>query len=133
MCRGGLLEKNRKSKNVLDTEFPPLLFKQLKSSKYALEFLAHIVKLFLCELHQLIYTNTSIQPKMIQHFIVENRDKINSSRNSMGLQKIYCTFHCSVLTTIERMKTEFIGNIAFVVETGHIFVIGGQTLTGAQR
>lgn len=31
------------------------------------------------------------------------------------------------------MKTEFVGNIAFVVETGHIFVISGQTLTGAQR
>ncbi|XP_037037240.1 galectin-6 [Bradysia coprophila] len=31
------------------------------------------------------------------------------------------------------MKTEFVGNIAFVVETGHIFVISGQTLTGAER
>lgn len=31
------------------------------------------------------------------------------------------------------MKTEFVGNIAYVVETGHIFVISGRTLTGAER
>lgn len=38
-----------------------------------------------------------------------------------------------VKQNFEKMKTEFVGNIAFVVEMGHIFVISGQTLTGAQR